>query len=92
MLISFTGDWHFTTEQSEALAEAFRSVSTPVAHHVIESDHGHDAFLVEPDKVGPPLRDFLADGINGRAVHDTADSNADNDSGFAPVHASLFSQ
>jgi homoserine O-acetyltransferase len=92
LLISFTGDWHFTTEQSEALAEAFRSVSTPVAHHVIESDHGHDAFLVEPDKVGPPLREFLADGINGRAVHDTADSNADNDSGFAPVHASLFSQ
>ncbi|ERG95877.1 homoserine O-acetyltransferase [Haloquadratum walsbyi] len=92
LLVSFTGDWHFTTEQSETLAESFRSVSTPVAHHVIESDHGHDAFLVEPDKVGPPLRDFLADGINGRAVHDTAESSTDDDNGFAPVHASLFSR
>jgi homoserine O-acetyltransferase len=90
LLLSFTGDWHFTSEQSETVAAAFRETGIPVAHHVVESDHGHDAFLVEPEKVGPPLRGFLDDGVDGRAVHDT-DEAGDTGSDFAPVHASLFS-
>jgi homoserine O-acetyltransferase len=88
LLMSFTGDWHFTVDQSETLAAAFRDADVPVAHHVVDSDHGHDAFLVEPEKVGPPLRDFLADGVEGRSVTDTA---TDPDPDFAPVHNSLFS-
>jgi homoserine O-acetyltransferase len=68
LVVSFTGDWHFTVEQAGDLADAFEAAETPVAHHVVESDHGHDAFLVEPGKVGPPIRDFLADGLEGRAV------------------------
>ena len=27
---------------------------------VVDSDYGHDAFLVEPDAVGPPIASFLA--------------------------------
>jgi homoserine O-acetyltransferase len=90
LLLSFTGDWHFTVEQSESLAAAFRAGETDTAHHVVDSDHGHDAFLVEPDSVGPPLEDFLADGVAGRAVSDTGTEPAD-DEAFAPVHTSLFS-
>ena len=75
LFVSFTGDWHFTVEQSEAVAESARDADVPIAHHVVSSDHGHDAFLVEPGKVGPPLRDFLADGVAGRAVTDTADES-----------------
>jgi homoserine O-acetyltransferase len=90
LLLSFTGDWHFTVGQSESLAGAFREHDTPVAHHVIESDHGHDAFLVEPEKVGPPLRDFLDSGVGGRAVTDTVEAE-DVSGDFAPVHTSLFS-
>ncbi len=89
LLLSFTGDWHFTVEQSEALAEAFRASGTDTAHHVIDSDHGHDAFLVEPDRVGPPVADFLEAGVSGKAVSDTAEGE-DGDE-FAPVHTSLFS-
>jgi len=41
--------------------------------------------------VGPPLRDFLADGLTGRAVHDTAEEEeGDEETEFAPVHNSLF--
>jgi homoserine O-acetyltransferase len=90
LLTSFTGDWHFTTEQSEQVAEAFRDLGTPVAHHIIESDHGHDAFLVEPEKVGPPLSDFLDSGVDGKAITDTAEDD-ETESQFAPVHTSLFS-
>jgi len=90
LAMSFTADWHFTVAQSEALAAAFREAGAPTAHHVVESDHGHDAFLVEPEKVGPPLADFLAAGVEGGAVTDTLDE--DDDGGeFAPVHTSLFS-
>ncbi|MFB6282284.1 MAG: homoserine O-acetyltransferase [Haloferacaceae archaeon] len=73
LVMSFTADWHFTVEQSAALADAFREAGAPVAHHVVRSDHGHDAFLVEPNKVGPPIRDFLAEGTDGRAVTDARD-------------------
>ncbi|MFB6309278.1 MAG: homoserine O-acetyltransferase, partial [Haloarculaceae archaeon] len=62
-----------------------------VAHHVVDSDYGHDAFLVEPDKVGPPLADFLAEGIDGAAVSDTDDGGDDHGADHAPVHTSLFS-
>jgi len=91
LLMSFTGDWHFTVEQSEGLAEAFRERDAPVAHHVVDSDHGHDAFLVEPGKLSAPLRDFLAEGVRGSAVRDTGDDDA-SESSFAPVHASLFGE
>ena len=87
LVMSFTGDWHFTVAQSERLAEAFRDADVPVAHHVVDSDHGHDAFLVEPEKVGPPLRDFFEAGVAGRSLTDTAESEGE----FAPVHNSLFS-
>ena len=92
LVLSFTGDWHFTVEQGESLAEAFRTADGRVAHHVVESSHGHDAFLVEPEHVGPPLSDFLADGVRGRAVSDTATEDGDGESDFAPVHTSLFSK
>jgi len=87
LALSFTGDWHFPVEANEAIAEAFREANARVAHHVVESDHGHDAFLVEPEKVGPPLADFLADGARGPAISDTADPESE----YAPVHTSLFS-
>ncbi|AGB15056.1 homoserine O-acetyltransferase [Halovivax ruber XH-70] len=88
LVVSFTGDWHFTVEQSSAIADGFRETGTSVAHHVVDSTHGHDAFLVEPDRLNPPLADFLVDGVAGRAVTDT-DSATDRDD-HAPVHTGLF--
>ncbi len=90
LLLSFTGDWHFTVEQAEALADTCRERTIDVAHHIVESDHGHDAFLVEPENVGPPLSAFLEEGLDGRAITDTGD-RPDPDP-FAPVHTSLFSK
>ncbi|WP_330632423.1 homoserine O-acetyltransferase MetX [Halocatena halophila] len=88
LCLSFTGDWHFTVEQSERIASALRTTNTPVAHHVVASDHGHDAFLVEPNNVGPPIAGFLENGIRATAVTDTVERESGE---FAPVHTSLFS-
>ena len=90
LVMSFTADWHFTTAQAETLADAMRESDVDVAHHVVDSDHGHDAFLVEPENVGPPLRAFLADGTDGAAVTDTGE-DFEPESEFAPVHTSLIS-
>ncbi|WP_424002340.1 homoserine O-acetyltransferase MetX [Haloarcula salina] len=91
LVMSFTADWHFTTQQAEALADSLREADAGVAHHVIDSDHGHDAFLVEPDNVGPPLSDFLDAGVDGKAVTDSVVEDSE-ESNFAPVHNSLFSR
>ncbi len=90
LVMSFTGDWHFTVEQSEALAESFREADVGTAHHVVDSEYGHDAFLVEGALVGPPLSDFLAEGTDGRSVTDTAGDDEGDD--FAPVHTSMFAR
>ncbi|WP_123536199.1 homoserine O-acetyltransferase MetX [Halosimplex salinum] len=91
LVMSFTGDWHFTPAQAEELADSLRGADVRSAHHLVESDHGHDAFLVEPENVGPPLADFLTDGVEGTAVTDTDEPPEDDDPSFAPVHTSLFS-
>ncbi|MFC6837449.1 homoserine O-acetyltransferase MetX [Halomarina ordinaria] len=90
LCLSYTGDWHFTVEQSERVAEAFRETGTATAHHVVDSDHGHDAFLAEPETLAAPLRGFLASGVRAGSVSDTATAT-DRSSQFAPVHTSLFS-
>ncbi|PSP48206.1 homoserine O-acetyltransferase, partial [Halobacteriales archaeon QH_1_68_42] len=91
LVLSFTADWHFTPARAEGLADAFRESGVETAHHVVDSDHGHDAFLVDPESVGPPLADFLADGVGGKAVSDTDEPPDDDGRSFAPVHTSLFS-
>ncbi|PSP18977.1 homoserine O-acetyltransferase [Halobacteriales archaeon QH_10_67_13] len=62
LVLSFTGDWHFTVEQAEGLVDSMTTAEIDATHRVIDSDHGHDAFLVEPESVGPPLAAFLAPG------------------------------
>jgi homoserine O-acetyltransferase len=91
LVMSFTADWHFTPAQSEDIADALREAGASVAHHVVDSDHGHDAFLVEPENVGPPLAGFLADGVDSTAITDTGGDREDLGDEFAPVHTSLFS-
>ena len=78
----------FQTSVAEAAAAV---VGRDVAHHVVDSDHGHDAFLVEPGKLAAPLRDFLAEGVEGSGVQDTEEEDV-SESSFAPVHASLFGE
>ena len=68
LVLSFTGDWHFPVEAGDVLAEAFESTPGPVAHRVVDSDYGHDAFLVETEHVGPPLRTLLDRGADAVAT------------------------
>ena len=70
LVCSLTGDWHFTVGAAAQLARAFRDAGAAVDHCVLDTDYGHDAFLTDPDLVGPPLSAFLRGGVS--AVDDCA--------------------
>jgi len=59
-VISFTGDWLFPTPESRDLVRALNANAADVSFVEIESDKGHDAFLLEEPEFWATLRGFLA--------------------------------
>ncbi|MBN1342503.1 MAG: homoserine O-acetyltransferase [Phycisphaerae bacterium] len=63
LVLSFSSDWLFTPAQSRELVDALIATDKPVSYCNVESDCGHDAFLL-PDQVdsyGALMRAFLED-------------------------------
>lgn len=60
LLISFDTDWLFPTSEVSRLHAAMREAGVAATHIDISTPNGHDAFLLDYDKLGPPVRDFLA--------------------------------
>ena len=56
---AFTSDWLYPPRQTEELVHELERLNKPVEYHLIESDYGHDSFLVEPEKFIPYLKNFL---------------------------------
>ncbi|PCI23266.1 MAG: homoserine O-acetyltransferase [Piscirickettsiaceae bacterium] len=48
-LASFTTDWRFSPERSREIVSALTDAKRDVSYLEFESNHGHDAFLVEND-------------------------------------------
>jgi homoserine O-acetyltransferase len=71
-VISFTSDWLYPTRESRAIVHALNAVAANVSFVEIESDKGHDAFLLHEPELFGTLQGFLdsaADkrGLKGRA-------------------------
>ena len=62
-IFSFTSDWLFPTAESRHLVHALNAVSANVGFVEIETDSGHDAFLLDE----PEFIDTLAGFLNGAA-------------------------
>jgi homoserine O-acetyltransferase len=58
-LVSFTSDWLFPTSESRAIVHALNAVAANVSFVEIESDKGHDAFLLDEPEFFATLRGFL---------------------------------
>ena len=58
-LISFTSDWLFPTADSRAIVHALNAAGAPVSFVEIESDKGHDAFLLDEPALFATMRGFL---------------------------------
>jgi homoserine O-acetyltransferase/O-succinyltransferase len=62
--ISFTTDWLYPTAENRAIVHALNAVAANVSFVEIETDKGHDAFLLEEPEFFATLRGFL-DGCAG---------------------------
>ena len=68
LVVSFSTDWLFPTEQSLAMVDALLKNGLNVSFCEIESRYGHDAFLLEVDRLGVMVRDFLANQFAKRSA------------------------
>ncbi len=83
LLISFTTDWRFAPARSEEMVDALLRANKNVSYACIDSEHGHDTFLLEVPRYFDVLRTYLAriaDDLSGAADadrHDTLRAGAD---------------
>ena len=59
-LMSFSSDWLFPTSENRAVVHALNSAAANVSFVEIESDKGHDAFLLDEPEFHRVMRGFLA--------------------------------
>jgi homoserine O-acetyltransferase len=58
-LVSFTSDWLFPTRESREIVHALNAAAANVSFVEIESDKGHDAFLLDEPEMFRTLAGFL---------------------------------
>ena len=59
LVLSFTSDWLYPSYQSQEIVRALRSRNLDVAYVELESNYGHDAFLVEAGEQTALIKGFL---------------------------------
>ena len=70
-VVSFTSDWLFPTSESRTLVKALNAVASNVSFVEIESDRGHDSFLLDLPEFDKILHGFIEGcaKIRGIPVH-----------------------
>jgi homoserine O-acetyltransferase/O-succinyltransferase len=58
-IISFTSDWLYPTPENKRVAHALNAAAATVSFVEIESDRGHDAFLLNEPEMFATVRGFL---------------------------------
>ncbi len=64
-IVSFSSDWLFPTAENRAIVHALNAAAANVSFVEIESDKGHDAFLLDE----PELRRVISGFLEGCAEH-----------------------
>ncbi len=59
-VMSFTSDWLYPTAESRAIVRALNAVGARTAFVEVESDKGHDAFLLDEPVMDAGLHGFIA--------------------------------
>jgi homoserine O-acetyltransferase len=60
-VVSFSSDWLFTPEDSKYIVQALSSGDCDVSFVNIETDKGHDAFLLPDERFEKTIRGFLSE-------------------------------
>ncbi len=67
-VISFTSDWLFPTADSRQIIHALNAGGASVSSAVIETDKGHDAFLLDEPELFAITRGFLSAAARARGL------------------------
>ncbi|MEM7299963.1 MAG: homoserine O-acetyltransferase [Pseudomonadota bacterium] len=67
-LVSFTSDWLFPTEESRAIVHALNAAGASVSFVEIETDKGHDAFLLDEPELSATVGGFLSSAARARGL------------------------
>ncbi len=67
-LIAFNSDWLFPTVENKRIAHALNAVAANVSFVEIDSDKGHDAFLLDEPERFDTVRGFLNSVAQGEGV------------------------
>ncbi len=59
LVLAITSDWLYTANQSKALAYQLMKMKQHVSYVEIDSDYGHDTFLIDSDETKQVIRCFL---------------------------------
>ena len=59
VVISISSDWLFYPQHQIEWIEEIKQVHKNITHHSLESVHGHDAFLIEFEKLGKIIENYL---------------------------------
>ena len=58
-VLSFSSDWLYPPSENKAFVHALNAAGVRVAYTEIESDHGHDAFLLDVPEMNRMLEGFI---------------------------------
>ncbi|MDP8953523.1 MAG: homoserine O-acetyltransferase [Actinomycetota bacterium] len=61
LVVGISSDSLYPTYQQRLVRDVLHDKGTPSDYFEIDSHHGHDAFLIDLDQLGPPLARFLSD-------------------------------
>ena len=67
-LVSFTSDWLFPTEESRSIVHALNAAGASVSFVEIETDRGHDAFLLDEPEMFAAISGFIASAARARGL------------------------
>jgi homoserine O-acetyltransferase len=67
-VVSFTSDWLYPTRESREIVHALNAVAANVSFVEIESDKGHDAFLLDEPELFATVRGFLSAAAEKRGL------------------------
>ena len=63
LIVSFTSDWLFPTIESKMIVNQLNSLSREVSFLEIDTDKGHDSFLLEEPQLDDVIRGFLTNNF-----------------------------
>ena len=66
--ISFTSDWLFPTRENRAIVHALNAAAANVSFVEVETDKGHDAFLLDEPEMFRTLSGFLQGAASARGL------------------------